>query len=269
MPVFPRSPNRGAVVQPQQPSPARVGGQGIVPKSETRSTIPSVRSLQAHNGQLIFTEAQARWTASTAGKRKPPPLGMRPWRTRYTSLVVRPHGLEPVGAGGDDGVGFGAPDEGFGVFVVPLDEAVDGGLEVDDGADHAVFQAAPAERGDEALDRVAPSIVSKTIDPAANAAGVRMRPRKALGRRDVEAPARMPRQPSRHVGRLLGRIVVEDHVDHHVPSGAGTSVHDMSAVSKTAQGRPGCRARARPGSERSPGAGDAAGCGRRRCRRGR
>jgi hypothetical protein len=36
------------------------------------------------------------------------------------------------------------------------EEAVDGGLEVDDGAEDAAFQAAPGQPGEEALDRVEP-----------------------------------------------------------------------------------------------------------------
>jgi hypothetical protein len=59
-----------------------------------------------------------------------------------------PHGLqrlEPSVSGGDDGVGVGAPDEGLGALVVFGEEAVDGGLQVDDGAEHAVFQASPGQ----------------------------------------------------------------------------------------------------------------------------
>ncbi len=46
--------------------------------------------------------------------------------------------------------------EGFGIIVVLLDVAVDGGLEVDDGAEDAAFEASPGERGEEALDGVDP-----------------------------------------------------------------------------------------------------------------
>ena len=37
-----------------------------------------------------------------------------------------------------------------------LDEAVDGGLQVDDGVKYAVFQASPGELGKETFDRVEP-----------------------------------------------------------------------------------------------------------------
>jgi hypothetical protein len=36
------------------------------------------------------------------------------------------------------------------------EEAVEGGLEVDDGAEDAAFQAAPGQPGEEALDRIEP-----------------------------------------------------------------------------------------------------------------
>ena len=64
--------------------------------------------------------------------------------------------LEPPASRGDDCIGVGAPDEGLGVLIVLGDEAVDGGLQVDDGAEHAVLQAAAGELGEEALDGVQP-----------------------------------------------------------------------------------------------------------------
>ena len=49
------------------------------------------------------------------------------------------------------------PGEGFGLGGVVLgDEAVDGGLEVDDRAEGSVLEAAPGELGEEALDGVQP-----------------------------------------------------------------------------------------------------------------
>ena len=75
--------------------------------------------------------------------------------------MFRPSGwlqcLGPLVFGGDDGVGVGAPGEGSGLgSVVPGDEAVDGGLEVDDRAEGSVLEAAPGELGEEALDGVQP-----------------------------------------------------------------------------------------------------------------
>ena len=46
--------------------------------------------------------------------------------------------LEPPAVGVDDGVGIGAPDEGFGAVVVFGDEAVDGGLELCDRGEDAI-----------------------------------------------------------------------------------------------------------------------------------
>ena len=46
--------------------------------------------------------------------------------------------------------------KGFGLLVVLGDEAVDGGLQVDDGAEDAALQPPPGELGEEALDGVEP-----------------------------------------------------------------------------------------------------------------
>ena len=56
--------------------------------------------------------------------------------------------LVPSFDGGDDFVGVGRPDEGLGIAIDLFDEAVDGGLEIDDGAQGNVglchFPASPA-----------------------------------------------------------------------------------------------------------------------------
>ena len=101
--------------------------------------------------------------------------------------------MEPSVSGGNDGVGVGLPDEGPGVMVVLFDVAVDGGLEVGDRVEHAAFQVAAGEFGEEALDGVEPG---------------------ARGRREVEGPARVPGQPSADLLVLVGGVVVEDHVNH-------------------------------------------------------
>jgi hypothetical protein len=53
-----------------------------------------------------------------------------------------------VGVGGpDDFVGVGGPSEGLWIIVGFLKEAVDGGLEIDDRAEHAAFEAALGKFG--------------------------------------------------------------------------------------------------------------------------
>ena len=55
--------------------------------------------------------------------------------------------MVPASDGGDDFIGISGPDEGLGVIVGFPEEAVDGGLEVDDRAEHTAFEAALAEFG--------------------------------------------------------------------------------------------------------------------------
>ena len=56
----------------------------------------------------------------------------------------------------DDLVGAGGPDEGFWILVVLGTEAIDGGLEIDDGMEHTAFQVPFRELGEEALDGIEP-----------------------------------------------------------------------------------------------------------------
>src|SRR5260370_8000655 len=72
------------------------------------------------------------------------------------------------------------------------DEAVDGGLEVDDRAKDAALEAAPGEFGEEALDGIEPG---------------------AGGRGEVEDEARMACQPGLDLRMLVGGVVVDDDVD--------------------------------------------------------
>jgi hypothetical protein len=61
--------------------------------------------------------------------------------------------LEPSVSGGDDIIWIGFPDEWLWVAgIVFVDEAVDGGLEVDDGMEDAVREPAPGKFGEEALE---------------------------------------------------------------------------------------------------------------------
>lgn len=62
----------------------------------------------------------------------------------------------PASDGGDDFVGIGGPDEGFWALVVLGQEAVDGGLKVDERMEDAAFESAVSKLGEEALDGVEP-----------------------------------------------------------------------------------------------------------------
>src|SRR5260370_41699437 len=89
-------------------------------------------------------------------------------------------------------MGVGGPDEGLRVRVGLGDEAVEGGLEVDDRAKDTALEAAPGEFGEEALDGIEP---------------------RARGRGEVEDEARMARQPGLDLRMLMGGVVVDDDVD--------------------------------------------------------
>ena len=93
---------------------------------------------------------------------------------------------------GEDPVGIGGPDEGLGIIVGFLDEAVDGGLEIDDRPEDAASEASSGELGEEAFD---------SIEPGGG------------GRSEVEGPARMPGQPGDDLRMLVGGVIVDDGVD--------------------------------------------------------
>jgi hypothetical protein len=59
--------------------------------------------------------------------------------------------LVPAPDGGDDFVGIGSPGEGFGVVVGFGEEAVDGGLQLDNRAEHAALEPPPRQLAEEAL----------------------------------------------------------------------------------------------------------------------
>jgi len=65
--------------------------------------------------------------------------------------------LEPSVSGGDDVVGVGASDEWFGFgLIVLVDETIDSGLQVDDGSEDTMLEAALCQLSEEAFDRVQP-----------------------------------------------------------------------------------------------------------------
>jgi len=62
----------------------------------------------------------------------------------------------PTLDGCDDFVGVGGPCEGFGLLVVLSEEAIDSGLEVDNGVEDAALEATPRQLGEEAFDGIEP-----------------------------------------------------------------------------------------------------------------
>ena len=94
--------------------------------------------------------------------------------------------------GGDDAAWVGGPEEGLGIIVGLVDEAVDGGLELGDGAEDAALEPTPGKLGEKALDGVQPG---------------------ARGGGEMEGPARMTAEPGADLGVLVGGVVVDNGVD--------------------------------------------------------
>jgi len=93
--------------------------------------------------------------------------------------------------GGDDAVWVFGPDKGFWFLIVVVDEAVDSGLEIGDGAEHAAFKPPLGEFSEEALCRVQPG----------------------TGRwREMESPTRMTLKPGQDLWMFVGGIVVDGGV---------------------------------------------------------
>src|SRR5680860_258418 len=91
-----------------------------------------------------------------------------------------------------DGVGAGGPDEGFGLGVVGLQVALDGGDQVGDGVEHSATQGLVGQVAEPSLDEVEPG----------------------TGRgREVQTEARVLGQPALDVGVLVGGVVVQDQMN--------------------------------------------------------
>ena len=100
--------------------------------------------------------------------------------------------LVPSPDGSDDFVGIGGPCEGLRFGVVLSDEAVDGGLEVDDGVEDTAPKPPLREFGEKALDGVEPG---------------------AGCRHEVEGPAGMAVEPRADLRVFVCGVVIEDGVD--------------------------------------------------------
>jgi hypothetical protein len=98
----------------------------------------------------------------------------------------------PARGSGDDFFGVGFPDERLGLKVVVGEEAVDGGLEIDDALEDPSFEPPLGEDGEEALDGVQPT---------------------GGGGREVEGPPGMAAEPRDDLGVFVRAVIVEDDVD--------------------------------------------------------
>ena len=100
--------------------------------------------------------------------------------------------MVPSFDGSDDPIWIGGPGEGFGVFVGFGDEAIDGGLEIDEGIEDTPLEAPFCEFGEEAFDGVEP---------------------RAGCWREVENKPLVAIEPAPDLWMLMGGVVVEDDVD--------------------------------------------------------
>jgi hypothetical protein len=112
--------------------------------------------------------------------------------SRLNIFVDRLLHLVPAPDGGDDFVRISGPSEGLWIVACLREEAVDAGLEVDDRAEDAAFEAAFGQLGEEALDGIQP---------------------RARCRHEVEREALVPVEPCAHLGVLVNGVVVEDDMD--------------------------------------------------------
>ena len=107
-------------------------------------------------------------------------------------LVDRIQHLVPSFDGGDDFIRVLGPSKGSRVGVGLGEEAIDGGLQLDDGSEHAAFEPPLGELREEAFDGV---------EPGCRSGG------------EVEGPARVPLQPGADLRMLVGGVVVGNGLD--------------------------------------------------------
>lgn len=93
---------------------------------------------------------------------------------------------------GDDPAWIGGPHEGLRVVVGFREEAVNGDVEIVDGAEDAALQPSSGELGEEALDGIEPG---------------------ARGRGEVEDEPRVAAEPRPDLRMFVGGVIVEDDMD--------------------------------------------------------
>lgn len=98
----------------------------------------------------------------------------------------------PSTDGNDDLVRVFGPAEGLRALIILFDEAVDGGLEGDNGVEHAAFEPTVGQLGEETLNGVDP---------------------RRRGRREVEGEPLVRPEPCDDFGVLVGRVLVEHDVN--------------------------------------------------------
>ena len=82
--------------------------------------------------------------------------------------------------------------KGLGFLIMLGEETIDGGLQFDDGSEHATLEPPLGQRGKEALDSIEP---------------------RGGGRRKVERPTRMAGQTCADLRMLVGGVIVGDGMD--------------------------------------------------------
>ena len=104
---------------------------------------------------------------------------------------------------GEDALGVGGPGEWLGVIVVFGEVAIDGGLEVDERAEDPSLEPTPGKCRKEALHGVEP---------------------RRAGGCEMEGPAEVAGKPGTDLGVLMGGVVVDDSMHHHVRRHSGLDV---------------------------------------------
>ena len=100
--------------------------------------------------------------------------------------------MVPSFHGSNDLVWIGCPGKGFGVFVSFSDEAIDGGLKIDERVKDATFKPPSCKFGEEALDGVEPG---------------------RGGWREMEDKPLVAIEPGADLWMLMDGVVVEDDMD--------------------------------------------------------